>query len=41
MYGFVYRLGMTIKEFGEKIKCRSLIVIGLTLKEYAINGKIK
>ena len=41
MIGFIFRLGVSLKEFGERRKCRFLIMIGLALKEYAINGKIK
>ena len=40
MRGFTYRLAVSIKELGERIKCRFLIVIGLALREHVINGKI-
>lgn len=33
MKGFIYRLGISIKELGEQYKLRGIVVLGLRIKE--------
>jgi len=42
MGGFIFRLGVCLKEKGEQWKCDWLIRLGLKVREKALNyGKIK
>jgi hypothetical protein len=36
MMGFLYRWAVRIKDFGERVKIRSLVTIGLWLREKAL-----
>jgi hypothetical protein len=36
MRGFIYRLGMSIKETGERLRLNFLIRFGLSIREFAM-----
>lgn len=35
MKGFIYRLGVRVKDFGERIGCGCIVRLGLTIKDRA------
>lgn len=41
MAGFVYRLGMRIKDFGERIKSGSIQRLGLKIRDSALRMKAR
>ena len=36
MYGWLYRRALALKDVGEKVRCRTLIIIGLRLKDFVL-----
>lgn len=40
MAGFLYRLGVSLKEFGQRRRCLPLIQFGMWLREKALGANI-
>jgi hypothetical protein len=36
MKGFIYRLSVQIKDFGERIHCSPIVWLGLAIREWAL-----
>lgn len=36
MYGWLYRRAVALKDVGEKVHCRTLIIVGLRLKDFVL-----
>lgn len=36
MYGWLYRKALALKEVGERVHCRTLIIVGLRLKDFVL-----
>ena len=41
MMGFLYRIGVALKDFGERVRCSRILRIGLALKDAALKMGIK
>lgn len=41
MMGFLYRLGGSLKDFGERVRCIRIVRIGLAIKDVALKMGIK
>ena len=41
MMGFVYRWGMRIKDFGERVHCRGIQRMGMAIRDVALRMKIR
>lgn len=39
--GFLYRLGGSLKDFGERVRCVRIVRIGLAIRDVALHMGIK
>nr|DAQ47517.1 MAG TPA: hypothetical protein [Bacteriophage sp.] len=37
MYGWLYRRALALKDVGENVRCRTLVIIGLCIKEWVLS----
>lgn len=40
MYGWLYRRALALKDIGEKVQCRTLVITGLYIKEWVLSHMI-